>query len=231
MKIELVIFDCDGTLIDSELIIADEEAAAYRDAGIDIDARTFLRRFAGLPEEAIRETLESESSRYLPDDFDKDVPAKIDDRLGREVEVIDGAHEMLDRLGLPRCICSNSADERLQIELRRTRLWDRFKPYVFSSRDLKGIDMKPAPDVFLHAASEFGAKPAACVVLEDSVPGVQAGVAAGMRTIGFTGGSHTYAGHADALTEAGAETVVKRLLDLPALIGALENWQGFESTN
>lgn len=226
---ELVIFDCDGTLMDSELIIVEEEVAAFREAGIEIEASEFLRRFVGQSEKAIRETLEAEFDRHLPDDFDKDVPHKTDERLWREVKAIDGAHAMLDALDQPRCICSNSGNQRLKIELTRAELWDRFRPYVFSSQDIEGVEKKPAPDVFLHAAKEFETDPTACVVVEDSVPGVTAGLSAGMRVIGFTGGSHSWPGHADELTEAGAETVVNKLVELPQVVEAFEAWDGINT--
>ena len=85
---------------------------------------------------------------------------------------------------------------------------------------------KPEPDLFLHAAAEFDAEPKNCVVVEDSISGVKAGVAAGMRVIGFTGGSHTHQGHADELTDAGAETVVRRLIDIPPIIEVFAEWEG-----
>lgn len=226
---ELVIFDCDGTLMDSELIIVEEEAAAYREAGIEISAKEFQRRFTGQPEELIRETLEAEFDRHLPDDFDKDVPNRTNERLWREVKAIEGAHAMLDNLDQPRCICSNSSNERLKIELTRGELWDRFRPYIYSSQDIEGVERKPEPDVFLYAAKAFETKPEACVVVEDSVPGVTAGVAAGMRVVGFTGGSHSWPGHADALTDAGAETVIAKITDLPQLIEALSMWEGMNA--
>ncbi len=224
--IELVIFDCDGTLMDSEMIIAEEETAAFREAGIEIDPREFLRRFAGQAGKYIRATLETEFDRHLPDDFAKGVPDRINQRLWREVKAIDGAHAMLDQLDQPRCICSNSGNERLKIELTRAELWDRFRPYIYSSQDIEGLERKPEPDVFLHAAKEFEADPRNCLVVEDSVPGVMAGRAAGMRVVGYTGGSHTYKGHADVLTEAGAETVIAKLTELPSVIEAFSMWEG-----
>lgn len=223
---KLAIFDCDGTLMDSELIIAEEETAALAEIGIKIDPRTFLRRFAGYSGDAVRAGLEEEWNRHLPDDYDAQVPRRVEERLRREVKALPGVHAMLDRLDQPRCICSNSGIKRLEVELRRAELWDRFRPYVFSARDLDGIQEKPAPDVFLHAAREFDAEPERCVVVEDSISGVSAGREAGMRVIGFTGGSHTYPGHADALIEAGAETVINRLYDVPQLIEVFSKWEG-----
>ena len=224
MPIELVIFDCDGTLTDSEIIIGAEEVAALKPYGIEMEVPEFLRRFAARPEADVLAELETEAGRALPDDVFKSADARIDERLWRELKVIDGVHDALDRLDQPRCICSNSRDTRLKMELQRTELWDRFRPYVFSARDLEGVTPKPAPDVFLHAAREFEVSPGECVVVEDSAAGVTAGVAAGMRVVGFTGGSHSWTGHADTLTEAGAETVIHRMADLPALVEAMSVW-------
>ena len=125
---------------------------------------------------------------------------------------IPGVQEMLDALDDPRCICSNSRPERLKVSLSKAGLWDRFRPYVFSAQAVREGRGKPAPDVFLHAAETFETAPADAIVVEDFVAGVTGGVAAGMRVIGFTGASHTWPGHGEALMEAGALTVIRRLI-------------------
>jgi beta-phosphoglucomutase-like phosphatase (HAD superfamily) len=132
---------------------------------------------------------------------------------------------MLDALDDPRCICSNSRPERLEVSLIKAGLWDRFRPYVFSAQAVGEGRGKPAPDVFLHGAKEFGTDPADTIVVEDSVAGVTGAVAAGMRVIGFTGASHTWPGHGESLMEAGAQTVVRRLVEVPATIQALRGWR------
>ena len=134
---------------------------------------------------------------------------------------------MLDRLnGEPTCVCSNSSMERLAISLKKTRLWDRFMPHVYSATEVGDHQPKPAPNVYRYAMAEFGADPRDTVVLEDSVFGISAAKAAGARVIGFTGGAHTWPTHADVLTDAGAETVINRLADLPATAEALLAWEG-----
>jgi beta-phosphoglucomutase-like phosphatase (HAD superfamily) len=132
---------------------------------------------------------------------------------------------MPDTLEGPRCICSNSRSERLRLSLMKAGLWDRFRPYVFSAREVAEGRGKPAPDVFLHAARTMEAEPEATLVVEDSVVGVTGAVAAGMRVIGFTGASHSWPGHGEALMDAGATTVVRRLLDVPATVEALRTWR------
>lgn len=108
--------------------------------------------------------------------------------------------------------------------LERTRLLPLFAGRIFSALETPTGKPKPAPDVFLHAAETLGAAPANSFVIEDSVHGVQGAKAAGMRVIGFTGAAHSYAGHADMLTEAGAETVIRRWADLNGVLTALSEW-------
>jgi beta-phosphoglucomutase-like phosphatase (HAD superfamily) len=99
-----------------------------------------------------------------------------------------------------------------------------FAGRIFSALETPTARTKPAPDVFLHAAETLGANPARTFVIEDSVHGVAGARAAGMRVIGFTGASHSYPGHADALTEAGAETVIRRWAELNGVLAALQHW-------
>lgn len=223
---ELILFDCDGTVMDSELIAAECEVEHLEPFGVQMTAQEFALRFAGTSAQFAKQTLEEMIGRSLPDDHTDTVKAKIRERLWREVKPMPGIHDVLDRLDQPRCICSNADMEKLKIELTRGELWDRFRPYVYSAYEIESRKRKPEPDLFLHAADEFSVSPSACVVVEDSIPGIQAGKAAGMRVVGFTGGSHTHTTHADILTEAGAETVIKRLVDLPAIIDAFADWDG-----
>ena len=223
---KLVIFDCDGTLMDSEVIAARAETEIMAEYGIEIGTDEFMQRFAGTSSTFVKTTMEAESGRHFPDDhFDK-VKLKMHELLWREVKVVDGTHAMLDALDYPRCICSNAGMEKLKLELTRGELWDRFRPYVYSAKDLEGVEQKPAPDLFLHAAKEFEAAPESVVVIEDSVPGVQAGVAAGMLVIGSTAASHCRPGHGEMLMEAGAVTTVSRLADLPKTIDGVMAWGG-----
>ncbi|MEM1039744.1 MAG: HAD family hydrolase [Pseudomonadota bacterium] len=223
---ELVIFDCDGTLMDSEVIASQVETEIINEYGAKLTVEEFGKRFAGTSTQYVRQVMEEELGRHFPDDHDATVEKAMLERLWREVKPVAGAVAVLDMFDQPRCVCSNASMEKVKLELTRAELWDRFRPYVFSAKDMDDIQSKPAPDLFLHAAKEFGVEPATCLVVEDSVSGVQAGVAAGMRTIGFTGGSHTHSGHADQLTEAGAETVLNKLTDVPAVIAILGEWDG-----
>jgi HAD superfamily hydrolase (TIGR01509 family) len=221
----LIVFDCDGVLIDSEIISARVDCEILREFGYEITPEELAHRFAGFATKRIFELIGEEIGRPIPEATVKRAEAETDRRLGEEVHPIAGVQQMLDALDGPRCVCSNSRSERLKISLAKAGLWDRFRPYVFSAHDVGEGRGKPAPDVFLHAAQVFEVPPAAAIVVEDSVAGVTGAVAAGMRVIGFTGASHSWPGHGDALIDAGALTVVRRLADVPATVRAMREWR------
>jgi HAD superfamily hydrolase (TIGR01509 family) len=221
----LIIFDCDGVLIDSEIVASRVDCEILREIGYEIAPEALAHRFAGLTTERIFRLIGEEMGREIPDELIRRAERETDARLMREVEPIAGVHRMLDMLDAPRCICSNSRPERLQVSLTKAGLWDRFRPYVFSAQAVGEGRGKPAPDVFLHGATVFETDPAETIVVEDSVAGVTGGVAAGMRVIGFTGASHSWPGHGEALMDAGAITVVRRLADVPATVEALGAWR------
>ena len=221
---DLIIFDCDGVLVDSEIIASEVESELLTEAGYPIIAEEMSERFAGLTWKDILFEVERESSIPLSASLLDASEKLLDKRLAREVRAIDGAAAAIGRLPGPRCICSNSASARLKVMLARTGIDRLFGDHVYSAKDVGEGRTKPAPDVFLHGAAQFKANPANVLVIEDSVHGIQAAVAAGMRVVGFTGGSHTFPGHADKLTEAGAETVIRRMAELPATVEALAGW-------
>ncbi len=220
----LIVFDCDGVLVDSEIIAAEVESALLTEAGYPISVEEMGERFAGLTWHDILLSVEREAGIPLSATlFDKSEKI-LDERLANEVQALDGAAEAISKLKLPKCICSNSSSARLETMLKRVELYDFFTPNIFSAKEVGTKKTKPAPDVFLYAAQKMGVDPADAVVIEDSGHGVQAARAAGMRVIGFTGAAHSYPGHADRLTEAGAETVIRRFSDLPGMIEALSVW-------
>ncbi len=221
----LNLFDCDGVLIDSEIIAAEVDAEHLAKAGLEITAEEIMHRFAGSTIIAIKEAAEQELGRKLPDDFVEVQRAELDQRLAEEVDPMEGIHDMLDVLEGPRCVCSNSSANRLKLTLERTQLYSRFEPNIFSAQEVGTREAKPLPNVYLYGAKQFGADPAECVVLEDSAVGVTAAKAAGMRVVGFTGAGHSWPGHADALTDAGADTVINRMADFPATAAALRSWR------
>jgi HAD superfamily hydrolase (TIGR01509 family) len=221
----LVIFDCDGTLVDSEILWARATLEIFEEEelGIEIDLESYNSEFAGMTNAEIIEKLEQEMESSLPHDLLQRIEDRADQKL-EQLKVIEGTHDMLDALDYARCVCSNTTSERLEVNMRRTDLWDRFRPYVYSAVEVGTKAPKPDPNVFLHAATSLDVEPKDCFVVEDSFHGVQAAVAAGMRVIGFTGAGHSYPGHGEHLMDAGAETVIRRFKDLPATLEALRNW-------
>lgn len=221
---DLIIFDCDGVLVDSEIIAARVEAELITAAGYPISPEELSEIYSGLTFTDILLRIEAKSQIPFKAAMIDQVEALIDERLASEVRAIDGAREAVAAVTRPRCICSNSQSERLDLTLNKTGLRSFFEGRIFSSLETPSRKPKPAPDVFLFAAETMGANPEKTIVIEDSVHGVAGARAAGMRVIGFTGASHSYPGHADALTEAGAETVIRRWPDLKGVLAAMAQW-------
>lgn len=221
----LIVFDCDGVLVDSEILSARVDCELLAELGYEVAPLDLAQRFAGFTTERIFKLVGEELGRAVPDELIRRAEVETDRRIGAELDAIPGVHAMLDALDGPRCICSNSRAERLEVTLKKVDLWDRFRPYVYSARDIGDGRGKPQPDVFLHAAKVFETDPAKAIVIEDSVAGVTGAVAAGMRVIGFTGASHSWPGHGETLMDAGAVTVVRRLADIPSTIAALREWR------
>ena len=223
---DLIIFDCDGVLVDSEIIAADVESTLLTQAGYPISIEEMGERFAGMTWQNILLQVEREASIPISASLLDKSEKLLDMRLEKEVQAIAGVEAALARLDLKRCICSNSSSARLDMMLGKVGLGRLFAPNIFSAKDLGADRVKPKPDIFLHGAKQMGVPTNRAVVVEDSVHGVHAARAAGMRVIGFTGASHTYPAHADKLTEAGAETVISRMIDLPGVVAALAEWEG-----
>lgn len=221
---DLVIFDCDGVLVDSEIIAARVEAELLTQAGFEISAEEIAETYAGLTFKDIMLKIEEKAAIPFQASLIDQAEELVDRKLKNDVRAIEGVHEAVAAVSAPRCICSNSRSERIEIMLERTRILPLFKGRIFSALETPSKKPKPSPDVFLHAANTYGASPANTFVIEDSVHGIAGAVSAGMRVIGFTGGSHSYPGHADMLTEAGAETVIRRWADLGGVISALSMW-------
>ncbi|NLR95297.1 HAD family phosphatase [Rhizobium sp. P38BS-XIX] len=223
---DLIIFDCDGVLVDSEIIAAQVESKLLTDAGYPISTEEMGERFAGMTWRNILFEVEREASIPLSASLLDQSEKLLDIKLANDVQPILGVPQALSKLPMPRCICSNSSSARLEMMLTRVGYFKLFAPNIFSAKDLGADRVKPKPDIFLHGAEQMNVSPANTIVVEDSVHGVHAARSAGMRVIGFTGASHTYPSHADRLTDAGAETVVSRMSDLPGVVMALAEWDG-----
>jgi HAD superfamily hydrolase (TIGR01509 family) len=211
----LLIFDCDGVLVDSEVLSCGICGEVLTEAGVPYTGEDIMRQFVGMSLKDMVARIEAERGCTLPDDFRHRVNGAVFRRFETELQPIEGVRNAILSLPFPRCVASSSAPERIALSLRVTGLADLFD-HVFSSTQVpRG---KPAPDLFLHAASHMNTRPEDCLVIEDSTAGVQAARAAGMRVIGFTGGGHCGPDHADKLRSAGATVIVERMADLQAVV-------------
>ncbi|MGK9230371.1 HAD family hydrolase [Inquilinus limosus] len=205
MGFDLLICDCDGVLIDSEVIACEVDAETFTAAGFPLSVVEVRRRFVGMSQAEMRATLEREAGRRLPDDFDARLSARLAAAFERELTALPDVRQAVLALGTRRCVASSSSPDRLRHTLTLTGLYDLFAPHVFSASQVERG--KPAPDLFLFAAARFDVAPGRCLVVEDSVAGVTAARAAGMTVIGFTGGAHCDAATPHRLLEAGAHHI------------------------
>ena len=218
MQPQLIIFDCDGVLIDSEVIACRADAACLAELGITISVDEIMERYLGISAAEMCADIEQRLGARLPQDFGTTLHRRVQAVFDTELKAIAGVEAVLSTLKQRRCVASSSAPERLRRSLSLTGLLAYFEPHLFSATQV--AHGKPAPDLFLFAAASMQVRVADCVVIEDSVPGVCAAVAAGIRAIGFTGGGHCRPGHGDRLLAAGAQTVCAHMHELPALIAA-----------
>jgi len=218
MPFDLVIFDCDGVLIDSELLSVEADLACLSEEGLDLSAEEILERYTGISMAGMLADLEARFGRTFPNFADRHrqrLRALFEARL----KPIPGIAEILVSLASKVCVASSSTPERLRHALTLVGLFDRFHPHIFSTTEVaRG---KPGPDLFLHAAERMGVPAARCVVIEDSVPGVTAAVVAGMTAIGFTGGAHCRPGHDSRLYAEGAALVIDNMAQLPRALSEL----------
>ncbi len=209
----LVIFDCDGVLIDSEVLACRTAAETLAEFGFAITLDEYLA-FVGRSARDIRAMLEARFGP-LPAELSTTERARLFQRFEAELRPMPGAQAAVAGLALPVCVASSSDHDRLRLTLALTGLHGLFAPAIFSATEVaRG---KPAPDLFLHAAGRMGVAPAACLVIEDSPAGVAAAVAAGMWAVGFTGGSHCRPRHGEQLLAAGAERIIDDLSQVAAL--------------
>jgi HAD superfamily hydrolase (TIGR01509 family) len=188
MRYDLVIFDNDGVLVDSEPISNRHLAAYLTELGHPTSYQESIRDYMGSAMHRVHELIQERTGRRLPDDFDEVFHARVFAAFERELAPVDGIFDVLEKLvaeGVPYCVASSGSHERIRVGHRTTGL-DRWfgEGLVFSAQDVgRG---KPAPDLFLHAAERMGVAPERCAVVEDSPLGVRAGLAAGMDVYGFT---------------------------------------------
>ena len=209
---ELVIFDCDGVLVDSERLAIRVESRLITELGWELTPDDVLERFVGRSDAFMLGEIEAALGRPVPE-----WPDRYRDELFTafhdELTAVDGVAEAIDALDCRTCVASSGTHEKMALTLGLTGLADRFDGRIFSTTEV--ANGKPAPDLFLHAAERMGVAPDRCVVVEDSRSGVEAARAAGMRALGYAGGVTPV----DWLEGSGT-TIFTDMADLPRLVAA-----------
>jgi HAD superfamily hydrolase (TIGR01509 family) len=211
--IELVIFDCDGVLVDTERLAVRVDVQVLTQLGWVMTEAEVVERFVGLSDATIREAIEAHTGRRLADNWEQEFRHLYRSSFAESLTAVDGVVEALDGITLRTCVASSGSHEKMRFTLGLTGLLERFDGRMFSVSEVERG--KPAPDIFLHAAARMGVAPAACAVVEDSRFGVEAARAAGMRAFGYAGGL------TPAHLLAGSGTVVfTDMRELPRLLNA-----------
>jgi HAD superfamily hydrolase (TIGR01509 family) len=207
----LVIFDCDGVLVDSEPISNRVLAQAITEVGLPMTTEESMATFMGRRWEDSLERIEARLGQPLPPGFSDSYRARRDAALAAELQPIPGVADAIARIPLERCVASSGAPEKIRFTLGHTGLLELFEGRIFSAHEVE--HGKPAPDLFLHAAASMRVEPARCAVVEDTLVGIEAAVAAGMAAFGLCG-------HFDAetITAAGARPF-QAMAELPGLLG------------
>jgi len=208
-KFDLVIFDCDGVLVDSERLAIRVEAEIVTGLGWSLTESDIVERFVGRSAAYMHQEIERYLGRSI--DWDSEFEARYREVFEAELEPVPGIISALREIAFPTCVASSGRHDRMRFTLGKTGLLDEFRGRIFSVDDVE--NGKPAPDIFLHAAKEMGASPPRCAVVEDSVSGVSAGLAAGMTVFGYCGGVTS----ADSLS-IGEVVVFDDMAKLPALL-------------
>jgi HAD superfamily hydrolase (TIGR01509 family) len=219
LSFDLIIFDCDGVLVDSEVISCRAHAATLTRHGYPITEDQVFDRFLGRSMRQATLEVEAELGRCLPGDFHAQVYAEIFQSFATSLQATPYIAEALAAITLPVCVASSGPPEKISASLNRVGLYDRFSPHIFSAVQVK--HGKPAPDLFLFAAEQMKVPPARCLVIEDSVSGIAAARAAGMTVLGYHGGSHCRPGHAGTLRAAGATATFDDMRALTGMIADL----------
>ena len=204
---KLVLFDCDGVLINTEEIgyyVIQEMLAEHN---VNYSRTDYVELLSGITYEEFHEKLRTDNP-HLPEDFRDELDARMKAAHDEQMAVIDGVVELLQNLkenNIPFAVCSNSGATSLREKLREVGLYDSFVPHIYSRHDVE--NPKPAPDMYELAARIHGVDPKNCIVVEDTITGTMAGVAAGMNVIGFVGEAHREIGEAELLADAGARMI------------------------
>jgi HAD superfamily hydrolase (TIGR01509 family) len=210
-RFALVIFDCDGVLVDSEVITNRVFTSMLNEMGIAVTMEQVFEQFVGKSMSQCLQIIAKLLGREVPENFVQQYHLRTAVALKSDLKPVSGVEAMLENIQLPYCVASNGSHEKMQTTLGITGLLSKFQGKLYSVSEVaRG---KPFPDVFLHAAGKFGVPPSACAVIEDTATGVTAGVAAGMTVYGYC--AHT---PAQRLIDAGAHCTFGRMSELPDLL-------------
>ncbi|WP_425052158.1 HAD family hydrolase [Psychromarinibacter sp. S121] len=213
----LVIFDCDGVLVDSEPISLAVTLEVLAEEGCPLDLSTGYARFLGRSLASVARWLREEHGVDLDDAMKTRLRARLFERFRSDLQPIAGVAQTVAALPCPACVASSSQPDRIRLSLDLTGLLPLFDPHIFSATMVE--HGKPAPDLFLHAARQMGVAPADCVVVEDSPAGIRAAKAAGMRVVAFVGGAHAEpADLRQAVANLAPNAIISAMADLPAVL-------------
>lgn len=218
--IELIIFDCDGVLVDSEPLAMRVLVTALAAQGIVIPTESAYRDFLGRSMTSIAKSIETTHGRPLGAAGHQAMRSDLYDLYRRELRANPGLPEILEKLTIPFCVASSSIPERIRLSLELTGLLPFFEHHIYSATMVE--NGKPAPDLFLHAAAAMNTNPDRCLVIEDSPAGIQAAQAAGMRVFGYLGGGHVVPGRLEKLIQQlRPDAIFSDMHKLPDLVGSL----------
>jgi HAD superfamily hydrolase (TIGR01509 family) len=209
-RFELVIFDCDGVLVDSEPLVNRAFVDVLLRDGVRLHLEDCLARFTGVSLASRVAAVGADHGWRPSESFDRDFETRLAELLRRDLRPVPGVRDVVAGLKVRRCVASNGTRAEMTARLAQVELLDLFMPHLFSAMDR--AHPKPSPEVYLHAASTMGVAPASCAVVEDSIPGTQAGIAAGMHVFGYVP-----SGRSKELFELGAN-VFTSMAELPALL-------------
>jgi HAD superfamily hydrolase (TIGR01509 family) len=210
-RFDLVIFDCDGVLVDSELITNRIFARMLNEMGIPVSLEDMFEQFVGRSMPQCLEMIAGLLGRPVPDEFVPEFQARATAALESDLKAVPDIEEVLAGMGIPYCVASSGTHEKMNTTLGITGLLPKFRGKMFSVTEV--ANSKPAPDVFLYAARQSGVDASACAVIEDTPTGVRAGVAAGMTVFGYCALTPK-----QRLIAAGAHYTFECMRELPDLI-------------
>lgn len=186
MRYKCIIFDCDGVLVDSEEISNRVHIEMVKEIGLDIEMEYAMEKFSGKSLNSIFEYFEERIGKKLPNNFESEFRRRTFELFKTDIQAIPGIHDLLDKISIPICVASSGPLEKIKLNLTSTNLIEKFNNNIFSSYEIGS--WKPDPGIFEHAAKSMGFEPKDCVVIEDSISGINAAKRGGFEVFGFTNG-------------------------------------------